>query len=116
MGSSTVNSSGPDLDESVLREASVLIGLPRDPLDAARLRVNAKTASAYDYYDLGRRYLERYDKPGYIDQAIAQFNKSIQRDATWAPPYAARASAWWRDWQLLRDKNAVDPARAQLVL
>ena len=45
-GSASVTSSGPDLDESVLREASALIGLPRDPLDAARLRVNAKTATA----------------------------------------------------------------------
>jgi serine/threonine-protein kinase len=95
----------------VLREASVLIGLPRDPLDAARLRVNTKTATAHDYYDLGRRYLERYDKPGYIDQAIAQFNKAIQRDPTYALAYAARASAWWRDWQFLRDTNAIDPAR-----
>jgi tetratricopeptide (TPR) repeat protein/TolB-like protein len=110
-GSASVTSSGPDLDESVLREASVLIGLPRDPLDAARLRVNAKTATAYDYYDLGRRYLERYDKPGYIDQAIAQFNKAIQRDPNYALAWAARASAWWRDRQFLSDKNAIDPAR-----
>jgi tetratricopeptide (TPR) repeat protein/TolB-like protein len=110
-GSASVTSSGPDLDESVLREASVLIGLPRDPLDAARLRVNAKTATAHDYYDLGRQYLERYDKPGYIDQAIAQFQKAIQRDPNYALAFAARASAWWRDWQFLRDKNAIDPAR-----
>jgi len=110
-GSTSVTSSGPDLDESVLREASVLIGLPRDPLDAARLRVNAKTATAHDYYELGRQYLERYDKPGYIDQAIAQFQKALQRDPNYALAYAARASAWWRDWQFLRDTNAIDRAR-----
>jgi len=110
-GSASVTSSGPDLDASVLREASVLIGLPRDQLDAARLRVNAKTATAYDYYDLGRRYLERYDKPGNIDEAIAQFNKAIQRDPNYALAWAARASAWWRNWQFLREKNSIDLAR-----
>src|SRR5579884_959727 len=111
IGSASVTSSGPDLDASVLREASALMGLPRDPLDAARLRVNAKAATAYDYYDLGRRYLERYDKPGYIDLAIAQFNKAIQRDSNNALFWAERASAWWRDWQFVRDKTLIDPAR-----
>ena len=107
----TVTSSGPDLEESVLREASGLIGLPRDALDAARLRVNARTATAHDYYDLGRQYLERYDKPGYIDQAIAQFQKAIERNPDYAQAYAGRASAWWRDWQYVRAKNAMDNAR-----
>lgn len=110
-GSASVTSSGPDLDESVLREASALIGLPRGPLDAARLRVNAKTATADDYYDLGRRYLERYDKPGYIDQAIAQFQKALQRDPNYPLARASLASAWWRDWQFVREKNAIDSAR-----
>jgi serine/threonine-protein kinase len=102
LASQSVISSGPELDESVSRAARAMIALIRPP--------NKENPTADDHYLQGQTYLQRFDKPGNIDRAIAEFRQAIHVDPGHAFAYAGLASAYWRARQYAGDKGAVDLA------
>jgi eukaryotic-like serine/threonine-protein kinase len=109
LASQSVISSGPDLDVAVQRAATSMIALIRPP--------NRENPTADEHYFQGQTYLQRYDKPGNIDHAIAEFDKAIQLDPGHAFAFAGLASAWWRAWQYSRgDKDAIDRAHQNAML
>ena len=55
-------------------------------------------AEAYDAYLQGRGYLRRYDKPGNLEQAVAQFKLALQRDARYALAYTGLGEAYLREF------------------
>ena len=50
--------------------------------------------AAYDLYLRGRGYLEQYENPENIDNAIHQFNQAIKVDEKYAPAYAGLGRAY----------------------
>ncbi len=58
-----------------------------------RLAAPHRTASTYELYEQGSAALRRYDKPGNLDEAIADFRQIIGRDPNHAAAHAALARA-----------------------
>ncbi len=104
---------GTDFHEQLF---SQLAGLLDIELTAAQIQAIQRAAprdpDAYSFYLQGLGYLERYDKEGYIDYAIQQFNRSIQADSTYGPAHAGLCEATWEKFF----NNSDQPALAQQAL
>ena len=62
--------------------------------------------AAYEAYIRGRGYLQEYEKPENIDNAITEFNQAIKIDPNYAPAYAALGKTYWAGFQQLdAEKN-----------
>jgi tetratricopeptide (TPR) repeat protein/predicted Ser/Thr protein kinase len=57
-------------------------------------------SAAYDSYLKGRSYLERYDRAGNIDAAIALFESAVKGDPGFALGFAALGEAYWNKYRL----------------
>ncbi|MFQ5527165.1 MAG: tetratricopeptide repeat protein [Thermoanaerobaculia bacterium] len=68
-------------------------------------------ATAYDLYLQGRGFLQRYDRPGNLESAIARFERALGRDASYALSYASLGEARWRLYESTADPIHVDLAR-----
>lgn len=55
--------------------------------------------AAYVAYIVGRGYLQEYEKPENIDNAIAEFNQALKVDSNYAPAYAGLGEAYWIGFQ-----------------
>ena len=68
--------------------------------------------AAYDFYLRGRGYLEDYQRPDSIENAIAQFERAIAVDRNYAPAYAAMGLAYAAGFQWKnRSKDWLDKAK-----
>jgi len=54
---------------------------------------------AYEAYIRGRGYLQEYQKPENIDNAIEEFNQALKIDPDYAPAYAGLGEAYWIGFQ-----------------
>jgi serine/threonine protein kinase/tetratricopeptide (TPR) repeat protein len=71
------------------------IGVPEEQKKALAAHSGANPA-AYEYYLRGRGYLEEYQRPENIDNAIAEFKRAIAIDSNYGPAYAGLGEAYWR--------------------
>jgi eukaryotic-like serine/threonine-protein kinase len=55
--------------------------------------MDSLTGSASELTSHGRDLLRRYDKSGYLDRAVRVLNAAVEKDAKFAPAYAALAEA-----------------------
>jgi serine/threonine-protein kinase len=70
---------------------------------AIRSADGSSTPAAYESYLKALGYMQRYDKPGNLDQAIAELSTSLTTDPQFALGYAALGEAYRLKFQL--DKN-----------
>jgi len=107
-----------------LRPAGILAGVLLLALalgwQGGRLAAPPRTASTYELYEQGQAALLRYDKPGNLDEAIADFRQIIGRTPDHAAAHAALARAcqlkflnhskdrMWLDQALPLAKRAVE--------
>jgi len=90
-----------------------------DILHAARIKVQARQPAtrpqtlpaAYAAYMRGRGYLQEYEKPENIENAVAEFQRAISIDPGYALAYADLGIAYWREYQRL-DKGSEWVAKA----
>jgi serine/threonine protein kinase/tetratricopeptide (TPR) repeat protein len=68
--------------------------------------------AAYDYYLQGRGYLQDFNKPENLENAIAEFNRSVELDSQYALAFAGLGEAFFRKFQLTKETALVDPARS----
>jgi serine/threonine-protein kinase len=88
-------------DESVARLAHMLkITMTPDMLRASGV---GGAPAAYESYLRALSYIQRYDKPGNVDLAIAALNESVRTDPRFALGYAELGEAYRLKFQL--DKN-----------
>ena len=103
LASRTVEVNGTDtfnLQDQVVNAA--LDMLPARILSTQRkaLAVRQDTQpAAYEAYIRGRGYLQEYEKPENIDNAIAEFNQAIKIDPKYAPAYAGLGEAYLTGFQ-----------------
>jgi tetratricopeptide (TPR) repeat protein len=70
--------------------------------------------AAYDFYLRGRGYLEDYQSPDNVENAIAQFEHAIAVDKNYAPAYAAMGMAYNVGYQRKnRGKDWVEKAKTE---
>jgi eukaryotic-like serine/threonine-protein kinase len=60
---------------------------------------------AYAHYLRGRGYLEEFDKPENIDSAIAEFDRALERNASYSPALAGLGEAYWRKYEATSDRQ-----------
>ncbi len=66
--------------------------------------------TAHESYAKGEEFLERRDRPGNIDRAIASFNNATQTDPNFALAYAGLGEAYWYRYALDRTSQSLEEA------
>ncbi len=94
---------GPSGEESADADApSMAAGLPDDETGF----------SSHQLYQRGMAYLERYDRKGNIEKAIADFHRALAQDEGSASALAGLARAYWLDFH----SGSKDPQRLEQAL
>jgi serine/threonine-protein kinase len=80
--------------------------------EALQLLTAGSTAvpQAYDSYLKGVGYIQKWEKTGNVDMAIASFRKAIDRDSLYALAYAGLGEAYWRKYKDTMDLQWISPA------
>jgi serine/threonine protein kinase/tetratricopeptide (TPR) repeat protein len=68
--------------------------------------------SAYDFYLQGKGYLQDFQKPANIDNAIAEFNHALEQDPNYALASAGLGDAYWEKYKITRDSAWVKRAKS----
>jgi serine/threonine-protein kinase len=66
---------------------------------------------AYDLYTQGRGYLQRYDVPQNLDNAILLFKLALERDNRYALAQAGLGEAYWRKYEQTKDSQWAEQAK-----
>jgi serine/threonine protein kinase/tetratricopeptide (TPR) repeat protein len=61
--------------------------------------------AAYDFYIQGRGYLQDYVVPEKVEDAIALFQRALEKDPAYAAARAGLGEAYWRKYQLTHDSH-----------
>jgi eukaryotic-like serine/threonine-protein kinase len=103
-------------DFSLVQDSAVtkLANLMNIPLTRDMLRgTGGKVAPvAYESYLKGLGYLQRYDKPGNLEQSIASFETAIDSDPTFALAFASLAEAHVLKYKTDQNVKWIDQASA----
>jgi len=91
----------------------VLAMLPPDVRSEQPPPTEVQTAApaAYEYYVRGRGYLQDYQKPENVDDAIAQFEQALKMSPNYARAYAGMGEAYWHGYKTDRGKDWLDKAQ-----
>ena len=99
------------LQERLLEKLAFLLEIPTDEAKELVLTIHQPTdPDAYAYYLQGVGYLQRFDRPGYIDFAIQQFNQSLDQDSLYAPSHAGLCEALLEKYLSTSDASFADQA------
>lgn len=83
---------------------------------AEMLQVQISEApEARELYLRGRGYLERYDRPENLENAIAAFNKALSQDGAFVLAHAGKAEAYLRKYRQAPDEAFLDVARESVA-
>lgn len=94
---------------AALAAVGVLVG-------AGLERVGSREASStlpktpFEIYQEGMSKLVRYDRAGYIDDAIVLFESAVTNTPKYAPAHIGLATAYWRQYRAKRDLGWLDKA------
>ena len=70
-----------------------------------------RVAGAYEFYLQGRGYLQNYDKPENIENAISVFERALRLDPNYALAHAGLGEAYWKRYEARKDSQWIEPAR-----
>jgi serine/threonine-protein kinase len=62
-----------------------------------------QVASAYEMYLQGRGYLQNYDKPENVENAISAFQQALSLDPKYALAYAGLGDAYWKKYEAQKE-------------
>jgi serine/threonine-protein kinase len=103
-------------DFSLVQDSAVtkLANLMNIPLTRDMLRGTggSVTPAAYESYLKGLGYLQRYDKPGNLDQAIASFEGATGTDPKFALAFASLGEAYLLKYRTGQNMRWIDQASA----
>ena len=110
----TISASDPFAMEDQVVEAAVqMLELELKPLERQALTTHdTQVAGADAFYLQGRGYLQNFDKPENIDNAISVFNRAFTFDPNYALAYAGLGEAYWRKYESSKDTQWIDRAQA----
>ncbi|PYU14282.1 MAG: hypothetical protein DMG29_10030 [Acidobacteria bacterium] len=89
-----------------------MLQLELKPQERQALRAyGTQVAGAYEYYLQGRGYLQNYDKPENIENAISVFQRALGMDPNYALANAGLGEAYWKKYENHREAQWVPMAR-----
>src|SRR4030095_15749035 len=107
----TVNARDPFImQDHVAQAVAEMLGVSLD-MDELRTARRTQTPAAYDFYLEGRGYLQDYDKPENLDNAISLFQKALNVADDFALGYAGLGQAFWKKYEFTKDVTWVGVAR-----
>lgn len=71
-----------------------------------------RVADAYIFYLQGRGYLQEFQKPENIENAITVFNRALEQDPNYALAFAGLGEAYWHKYDLRKESEWVGRAKA----
>ncbi|HUQ49576.1 MAG TPA: tetratricopeptide repeat protein [Terriglobales bacterium] len=71
--------------------------------ESANIAARTQQPQAYDYFLRGRGYLQEYDRPENIDNAIQEFQRSLARDPEYALAFAGLGESYRHKYEITRD-------------
>ncbi len=80
---------------------------PEGPLRASGTEV----AAAYEHYVRGRGYLQRFDKPGFLDRAVEEFQAALEADPDYPAALAGLGAAYLARHEVTRELSWLTEAR-----
>ncbi|MGB8325767.1 MAG: tetratricopeptide repeat protein, partial [Candidatus Acidiferrum sp.] len=109
----TVAASDPfAVQDEVVKAAVAMLELDVPPDELQKLETHGtELASAYDLYLEGRGYMQNYDKPENVDNAIQAFSSALEIDPKYALAYAGRGDAYWQKYENDQDTRWVEASR-----
>jgi tetratricopeptide (TPR) repeat protein/TolB-like protein/predicted Ser/Thr protein kinase len=109
----TADASDPfALQDRVAEGVVEMLALELKPKERQQLQArDTQVAGAYDLYLQGRGYLQNYDKPENVDNAIRAFQQAIAFDPKFGLAQAALGEAYWQKYSSSKDSQWVVHAR-----
>jgi eukaryotic-like serine/threonine-protein kinase len=111
----TVTESANDvfrLQDQVVLKASRMLELQLSPSSASALTEHGTTSmEAYGFYVQGLGYLQRYERPENVENAIGLFRRAIQADPSYARAQAELAQAYWYKYSATKDPQWAEAAK-----
>jgi serine/threonine protein kinase/Tfp pilus assembly protein PilF len=109
----TVPASDPfGVQDQIVDSAVQMLGLKVQPQQREELKARGtQVATAYDFYMQGRGYLQNYDKPENIENAIKVFDRAVELDGRFALAYAGRGEAYWKMYESTKDRRWVEKSQ-----
>ncbi len=96
------------LQDKVVTAALDMMAVRLKPEERQKLNAVKDTQpAAYDAYIRGRGYLQEYEKPENIENAIAEFTQAVKIDPNYALGYAGLGDAYWMEYTRLDKGNEV---------
>ena len=90
------------LQDKVVSATLDMLPVQIKPEERRKLTVNQDTQpAAYEAYIRGRGYLQEYEKPENVENAISEFSRAIRIDPNYALAYAGLGNAYWTEYRRL---------------
>jgi len=100
------------LQDGVVLETCQLLGMKLTLQEQQILSAGGTTVpGAYEFYLQGKGYLQRYEEPGNLENAIALFLRALESDKDYALARASLGDAYWRNYELTKDSKELQRAR-----
>jgi len=111
-GTVTAEASDPfALQDEVFENVARAMELQLAPQEKQRATAyGTAQPAAYDFYIQGRGYLQDYVVPEKVDNAIALFQRALEKDPSYAAARAGLGEAYWRKYQLSHELQLADAA------
>ncbi len=116
IGAGTVTARAADpfaVEDQVTDSVLNTLAIELEPQERVALAAHGTTEpAAFDYYLQGRGYLQEYQRPENVDNAIAVFQHALERDPNYALAFAGLGEAYWRRYERTKDAQWVNQARS----
>ncbi len=111
-GTVTAGASDPfGLQDQVSARVAEILKLELEPREKESLVAHGTTEpAAYDFYLQGVGYLQNYDKPENVENAITVFRRALEKDKEFAGAYAGLGEAYWQKFDHTHEKRLAGDA------
>ncbi len=111
-GTVTAGVSDPfGLQDQVCARVAEILKLELEPQEKKSLEAHGTTEpAAYDFYLQGVGYLQNYDKPENVENAIAVFRRAVAKDEEFAGAHAGLGEAYWQEFDRTHEKSLASEA------
>jgi serine/threonine protein kinase/tetratricopeptide (TPR) repeat protein len=101
------------LQDRVVLTASHMLQVELSKSNASSLTAHdTNDLTAYDFYVQGVGYLQRFERPENVDNAIIQFQRAIAQDRSYAQAQAGLAEAYWDKYSATHDAQWAEKSKA----
>jgi tetratricopeptide (TPR) repeat protein/TolB-like protein/predicted Ser/Thr protein kinase len=100
------------VQDEVVRGVLSMLEVEIQPNERKTLQTHGTHVSAaYSAYLQATGYLDNYDRPENLDNAVADFERALQLDPNYALAYAGLGSAYWKKYENSKDMRWIATSR-----